>query len=151
MKKSFLNITALLALAFMFCLSSCKEGSEESDFSSNDSHKSGENCMNCHKSGGEGEGVFSVAGTVYDSTESVAYNQATIKLYTGPNATGTLVSTLKTDSKGNFYTTKSVDFSKGLYTMVSGATGNTEIMQTALTNGQCNNCHGRSYSKITIK
>ena len=67
------------------------------------SHNNGQNCMNCHKDGGSGEGgCFLIAGSVYDSTETVANPNGTVKLFSGLNGTGTLKATLHVDGKGNF-------------------------------------------------
>ena len=34
--------------------------------------------MSCHKSGGAGEGWFTIAGTVYDGTKNATYPNATV-------------------------------------------------------------------------
>lgn len=63
----------------------------------------GMNCMDCHKENGGGNGWFVVAGTVfYDSLQVTPYPGATVKLYTGPNGTDTLVHTIEVDTKGIF-------------------------------------------------
>jgi len=142
-------------LAF-FLIQSCEKegkGKNETNISAhglNKSHNMGQNCMNCHKSGGEGEGWFNVAGTVYDSLKSQTYANATIHLYTGPNGSGTLKYTILGDAKGNFYTTESIDFGSGLYPVVAGAQG-TQYMSTSITAGQCNSCHGVSTSRLWTK
>ncbi|MBW6490622.1 MAG: hypothetical protein K0B15_05430 [Lentimicrobium sp.] len=64
--------------------------------------------MSCHKSGGTGEGWFTVAGSVYDSTYASGFPNATVRLYTGPNGTGTLKATIQVDNYGNFYTPKTL-------------------------------------------
>jgi hypothetical protein len=118
-------------------------------FNSDDSHNFGQNCMTCHQVNGSGEGVFEIAGTVYDSQKINPYPNATIKLFTEPNGNGTLKYTLEVDALGNFYTTTKIDFGQGLYTEVQG---NNQIiyMNTAISTGQCNSCHGSSTDKIWI-
>ena len=125
------------------------EGNETKISSHNDdeSHNMGQNCMNCHHSGGDGEGWFILAGTAYDSLKTSTYPNVTVKLYTGPNGTGDLKHTIKGDAKGNFYTTETIDFSSGLYPAVTGANG-TKFMSTPTTSGACNSCHGASTDKI---
>lgn len=111
------------------------------------SHNMGQNCMNCHHSGGPGEGIFNVAGTVYDSSKTNIYSGATVSLYTGPNGTGSLKYTLKSDATGNFYTTQNIDFSTALYPAVQGKIG-INYMSSSITIGQCNGCHGVTTNKI---
>ncbi len=111
------------------------------------SHNMGLNCMNCHYSGGPGEGVFTVAGTVYDTSKAVTFPGATINLYTGPGGTGTLKYTLKADGSGNFHTTQSIDFTTALYPAVQGKTS-THYMSTSISMGQCNGCHGITTNRI---
>ena len=103
--------------------------------------------MGCHASGGSGEGWFSVAGTVYDSLKTSTYPNATVRLFTGPNGTGNLELTVEVDALGNFYTTENIDFGNGLYTSVEG---NSDIihMNSIVTTGQCNSCHGVSTDRI---
>jgi hypothetical protein len=103
--------------------------------------------MNCHKSGGKGEGWFNVAGTVYDSAGTQTLSNVTVKMYTGPNGTGTLKYTVEGDNLGNFFTTNGIDFGAGLYPAVQG-TATTHYMATAITQGQCNSCHGVSTARL---
>ncbi|HEY3389006.1 MAG TPA: hypothetical protein VGK38_05505 [Prolixibacteraceae bacterium] len=154
MKQSKLKTILILASSlFVITLQSCSkesDGENESKISShgaNDSHNMGQNCMGCHSQGGSGSGWFVVAGTVYNSAKTITYPNATVKLYTGANGTGTLKYTIQGDAKGNFYTTENIDFGSGLYPSVQGSTG-TQNMSTAITMGQCNSCHGVSTDKI---
>ncbi len=138
-------------IVLIVLLQACeKEGGNETNisaFSSKKSHNMGQNCMSCHKNGGEGEGWFLAAGTVYDSLKTSTYPNATVKLFTGPNGTGTLKHTLQVDGLGNFYTTESIDFGTGLYPAVEGK-NYTKYMSSSTRNGQCNSCHGSSAEKI---
>ena len=141
-----------LLVLFIMALSSCEsEGgcgeSMQSSAGESESHNVGKNCVSCHSSGGSGEGCFSAAGTVYDSTLINTNNNATIKLYSQPNAGGTVVATLTADQLGNFYDTQNYDFSKGVYPSVTGAKG-TKHMGTMITTASCNSCHGVSTSKL---
>lgn len=141
-------------IAFATLLISCeKENSENetniSSAGSDESHNMGKNCMECHQSGGKGEGWFTVAGTAYDNTESNTLTSGQVKLYTGPNETGTLVATVQVDSKGNFYTTENIAFDNGLYVVLSS--GNTKKpMGSKITSGACNSCHGNSTNKVHL-
>jgi hypothetical protein len=140
MIKGKLLIMSLLSGGLIF-LACEKEGENEiknSAFNGTESHNMGQNCMNCHKSGGRGEGWFTAAGTVYgDSPQTAVYPNATVKLFTGRNGTGTL----------KYYTTNNLDFSGGLYPAVSGRDA-TRFMNSAISNGQCNSCHGNSTDRI---
>lgn len=143
--------TAMFAFTFQAC-NHADEGNKKmvsKNFES-ESHNMGQNCMNCHKSGGEGEGWFNVAGTVYDSTKTNTYPNGTVKLYTGPNGTGNLVATIAVDNLGNFYTTESVSFGSGLYPAVQGK-NTVQYMGSATSTGQCNSCHGVSTDKLWSK
>jgi len=107
---------------------------------SNNSHKMGQNCMNCHYPGGSGEKVWQIGGTVYNQEGTTPTPNAIIKFYTGPNGTGTLKYTLSADAKGNLYSKGPVDFTGGLFPAVSGSTG-TNYMSSSISTGACNSCH----------
>jgi len=153
-KKRILGLVSIFFLIAVASQSCSKETSEESnpDSSGNGqkSHNMGQNCMNCHKNGGQGEGTFLLAGTIYKGQSSTVQPNGTVKLYTGPNGTGTLKTSLSVDGNGNFYTTGNVDFSGGLYPIVIGTSGNVQQMGFSVTNGQCNSCHGSSTAKIYV-
>lgn len=147
--KSYISI--FIASVFLF-VSSCEKENEVniSAYNSTKSHNMGQNCMNCHKQGGRGEGWFQVAGTVYDSTQTSTYKNATVHLYTLPNGGGSLKYVIEVDGKGNFYTTNTIDFSTPLYPVVVGNLA-TKMMSSSITSGQCNSCHGVSTNKIWVK
>jgi len=140
----------LISGLFILLLNSCTSNGDEkniSKFLSDRSHNMGMNCMDCHKENGGGNGWFVVAGTVYDSLQVTPYPGATVKLYTGPNGTGTLVHTIEVDTKGNFHTTETIDFGAGLYPIVIGNVG-TKRMSGSISMGSCNSCHGNTTGKI---
>lgn len=147
-------MVAFIGVSSTIILSACeKEGENETNISANGlkkSHNMGQNCMNCHKSGGQGEGWFNVAGTVYDSLQTSTKPNGVVRLYTGPDGTGTLKATVYVDAKGNFYTTEAVNFSGGLYPAVTGTNGQTKYMGSTTTTGACNSCHNVSEDKIWI-
>jgi cytochrome c553 len=152
--KSLLIRLSLISFLFILIVSCEKEGGNESSVSSNNSsrsHKTGENCMNCHKSGGEGEGWFKVAGSVYGSDfQSIAAN-GTVNLYTGPGGTGTLIASIDVDNLGNFYTTQSVSFSGGVYPSVQNNAGTEYFMSELITTGACSSCHGKTADRIYVE
>lgn len=159
MKIEKLKILFLLAMAAL-TVAACeneKEGDENgenetviSKHNEMESHNNGKNCMSCHKQGGPGEGWFTVAGSVYNETATDPFPNATVKLYTGPNGTGTNKKTIEVDGLGNFFTTENIDFGDGLYVAVEGSQ-QTRYMSIPLDAGQCNSCHGNSTAKISIK
>jgi hypothetical protein len=141
-------------LIISLCFISCEEedGKEKliSSFDSDESHRTGENCMNCHTKGGKGEGWFTVAGTVYDSTLETTFPNSLVSLYQDASGAGSPEITIEVDALGNFYTTEEIDFNQGLYAAV---TGNMEkvLMIGPITDGQCNSCHGHSAERIWVK
>jgi hypothetical protein len=145
-------------IAFLVILNSCSSpyetiddedlGEMSSTAGSNESHNMGRDCMSCHKPGGGEAPIWKVAGTVYNEAGTTTYPAAMVKLYTGPDRTGTLKYTLQVDAKGNFYTGGNIDFSGGLYPSVIGKTS-TNSMSSPITTGSCNSCHnGTSRSRI---
>jgi len=138
------SITLFALIVMLTTLQSCSENEygniKDSTSGSSASHNMGQNCMNCHKSGGGEAPVWKVAGTVYNEALTATNSNATVKLYTGPNETGTLKYTIQVDAKGNFYTTSSIDFTGGLYPTVVGATSSYS-MSTPIETGACNSCH----------
>jgi hypothetical protein len=137
-----------LGLVFIGCE---KEGEcDEVNISSSvstESHNFGMNCMQCHVSGGEGEGCFSVAGSTTASDLSNHLTSGKIKLFTGSNGSGTLKHVIDIDGKGNFHTTEQIDMT-GLYPAITGSNGTTHYMSSSPGNGACNKCHGLSTDPI---
>lgn len=139
-----LFVVSSSVLVFYSCEKEGKCGESNISYSGSvKSHNRGQNCMQCHKSGGEGEGCFVVAGTVYDTLSINNLTSGKIELYTGPDGTGNLVHTIQVDSKGNFYTTENFDIA-GLYPVLTGPSGSKFYMGSSLTSGQCNSCHSSS-------
>ncbi len=142
----FISIGTLFTMSCEKKNESCSE-SNISKAGGDDSHNMGMNCMQCHTSGGEGEGCFNVAGTVYNQAQTATVSSGTVKFYTGPNGTGSLVKSIAIDSKGNFHTTEAVDVSN-LYPAITGPSGTTQYMSTKPPTGACNSCHGVSTDKL---
>jgi hypothetical protein len=152
MKKiNYLNITMISFILFTACE---KENENETKISKNntaESHKLGQNCMNCHVSGGGGEGWFTVAGSLYNNSQNSPYPNGSVKLTTEPNGSGSVVKNIEIDSKGNFYTTETIDFQSGLYVGVFGTNGEQKFMSSKITTGNCNSCHSSTTDKIWIE
>ena len=144
-------------VVLLFVIFSCeKDESGEgrtmiSQQNDNESHKNGQDCLRCHKSGGDGKGWFVAAGSVYNSTKQTPYPNGTVKLYSEANGKGTLIGSIEVDGKGNFYSTENIDFEKGLYTIVTGTDGKIKTMIAPITTGACNSCHGNSTDNIWIE
>jgi cytochrome c553 len=136
-------ISMLLAVVLFSCE---KEGACDeynvSEINGDDSHNFGNNCMQCHQAGGEGEGCFITAGSVKDSSLTAPATSGQVEFYTLPNGGGTLMYTLQIDSKGNFYSTEAMSVT-GLYPAIKNANG-THYMGSSLSTGACNSCHGNS-------
>lgn len=114
------------------------------------SHYQGENCPICHQEGGEGKGWFNISGTVYDTTLSHGYANATVNIFDGINGTGNLIYSIECDSFGNFYSTNKIEFGSGLYAVVDGEKISAK-MGSLVTKGSCNNCHGVTTNRIWTK
>lgn len=154
-QKKLLFTFSLLLPFWLFLIISCKENEEDEILISKiglmKSHNAGEECTTCHKSGGTGEGIFQIAGTVYDSNGININPNGKIELYTGTDSNRVLIKTIEIDGKGNFYTTESVDFSaNNIHVSVTGFYGKTKFMTGIPGNGKCNSCHGSTASKIWI-
>ena len=131
-----------------------EDGENEKKISKNfddESHRFGENCMNCHISGGEGESTFSIAGSVFQSDLTKKAPNGVMKFYSKPNGEGELLKTIEVDDKANFYTTESMDFSKDVYPVAIGTSGKMQFMSTPLSSGSCTSCHGNTTKKLWIE
>lgn len=153
MKKINLVLFALLiSVSAGLTITSCKKNSkcnEEniSSSGSDESHNFGQNCLQCHKSGGEGEGCFTLAGSVSNSSLTSPLTSGTVRFYSAPNGGGTLMHSVDIDAKGNFHTTDAFEIS-GLYPAITGSNGITHYMSSSLSTGACNSCHGSSTTKL---
>lgn len=152
MKVNSIALVLFIMTSLFLSLFSCEKNNKckDSNISSSgsmESHNFGQNCMECHKQGGKGEGCFNVAGSVYDSTQTTNLTIGSVRLYTQPNGGGTLKYTIAIDAKGNFHTTEAGDYS-GLYPAVVGHNGSVKYMGSSLSSGACNSCHGVTTSKL---
>ena len=117
-----------------------------------DSHKTGKNCMECHVKGENGEGWFSIAGTVYDSLQTSINPNGLIKLYTTPANPDDLIATIEVDALGNFFTTEPVNLENGLFVSVFNPSGKSKAMISPVYSGSCNSCHdGISIDRIWVE
>ena len=83
MKRNIITIM-LMAILGMVSMQSCEKekGASVTNISAagkTESHNMGQNCMNCHKSGGEGEGWFNAAGTVYNEAGTATLKSGTVE------------------------------------------------------------------------
>lgn len=136
--KLIFSLALLVALLNIASCDHSKKNEEDiklSSTNSNKSHNIVQNCMNCHKPGGDGEGIFRVVGTVYDSLLINTNANGFIDLYTRLNGGGTFVKRIAVDPKGNFYTTVIIGLGNGLYPSVISKTGNKNICRALLLRG----------------
>lgn len=150
MKILFWPILIILGSLFSSCshYEMQKKETKISKIGDNESHNNGRNCMDCHKTGGEGEGWFQVAGSVYKSDKLSHNPDGKIYLYSDPDGKGTLKYTIEVDGEGNFYTTKSINFEGGLYPVHENTNGVKKFMQSPILSGQCQSCHNVSTDRI---
>jgi hypothetical protein len=151
-KKKIIQTTLLIILP-LIAIISCNHADQlvqnNSEHGDDESHNMGENCMNCHKQGGEGEGWFYIAGTAYTNNGANAAEDVTVIMFTEPNGQGTVKKIIEGDKLGNFYTTDITGFGNGLFPAVV-YNNDTTFMSSSTTNGSCNSCHGNSTSKIEV-
>lgn len=145
------NISIFSLFLIFFCFSCELENENTLSQVDEDSHNSGNDCLLCHKSQGNGEGIFSIAGTVYDSLKQSVYTNARVYVYNGPNTSGVLLFSIPVDQSGNFYTSTKVDFTKDIYVGVKSNNGTMLYMNSKLTAGNCNSCHGKATDYIWVK
>lgn len=107
--------------------------------------------MSYHISGGSGAGWFKLAGSVYNSTREKSYPNKMIKLYTESDGNGNLIKTIEVDGNGNFHTTEDIDFTNELFTSVTSLYGNVNNMNSSISTGMCNSCHGNSTNNIWVE
>jgi hypothetical protein len=143
--KGFLVAMALLAGGTVWF--SCENEGVENEGAS---HNTGNNCLVCHKSGGDGEGVFTAGGTVYKTGTTTGISGVSVKLFSNADGTGTPVATLTSDNAGNFYSKSSINFGTGLYVKVTSSNG-TSSMASSITSGACNGCHGIVTDKVFVQ
>jgi hypothetical protein len=123
------------------------------------SHNAGTDCMSCHKAGGTGRGIFTVAGTVYMGGGGPQVS-ATVSVY--PTGSSTAQATLTTDGLGNFFTTQPVaalvpaagqQFVQGVNVVIRPTGGTSRSMLGVVSNGSCNSCHSQAggVARVTAK
>jgi hypothetical protein len=123
------------------------------------SHNAGTDCMSCHKAGGTGRGIFTVAGTVYMGGGGPQVS-ATVSVY--PTGSSTAQATLTTDGLGNFFTTQPVaalvpaagqQFVQGVNVVIRPTGGTSRAMLGVVSNGSCNACHSQAggVARVTAK
>lgn len=153
LKNTFIPLVMTLLFGTLLLTQSCMKNDETniSSYNSDESHNMGQNCMHCHNTTGKGKGTFMAAGTVYDSLMTTTRKNGTVKIYTGPNASGTLRASIEVDGQGNFYTTENIDFAGGVYPIITGSSGDIHYMTETISMGQCNSCHGITTNKIWVR
>jgi mono/diheme cytochrome c family protein len=114
------------------------------------SHHAGDNCVSCHREGGEAKGWFTLSGTVYRSDMETPYPNTTVRLFGLPSGAGETVGAVEVDANGNFFTTESFDFARGLYPgLYSDAASKQKALVT--TDGACSSCHGVTVDRLFVE
>lgn len=153
MKQTTFALCVFVGIISAYIITSCQHtfdcGTEKKISTANGkSHNAGKNCISCHVPNGQGDGCFSIAGTVYDKTGAIAPT-ATIQFYAQPNGGGTLKATIPVNTSGSFYTSESM---VGYYPAVVSKAGTKTFMATPIAQGGggCALCHGNSTSNIVV-
>ena len=134
----------VLPLVLVSCLVFLAPGCEDDDddlvsrFGDDESHRSGQDCQQCHREGGSGEGVVTVAGTVYRAAGGTPLPGALVEIRDAEGAA--VVVELQVDARGNFYTTRAVNWGEGR-TIVVRDEQNSATKPFLLDVGDCNRCH----------
>jgi len=150
--RGVLQMSLLLVMTVMLASGCGGGGNSGSDSDSeststlgdNDSHRSGQNCQSCHRPGGDGDGVFTIAGTVFDGNNpTVVKPNVIVRLFALPDQSSALIKEIEVDAKGNFYTTAAIPFGTGLFAVVVDGTMSSPFMTAPVTasDGACNSCH----------
>jgi hypothetical protein len=141
------KVLALLVLGIAFGLFACEdEDGDEAEGQSSvsgKSHNTGKDCMSCHR--------FAAAGSVYNKALSSGFPGAVIKLTSQANGAGTVLGTFTTNKSGSFYTSSAINFGSGIFVSVTGNSGTVKHMNSAISSGACNSCHGASTSKVSAE
>lgn len=150
------NQIAFILFVLLFVVGACEKEEGENEYMvsenfSEESHNTGQDCMECHVPGGSGEGWFTVAGSVFDLQLEEPVANGLIELTAEPQSEGSIIATIEIDAKGNFYSTEAIDISDGIYATVKSKDGNKEYMLSQVTSGSCNSCHGTSTDKIWVE
>ena len=153
MKQTSFIILIFTFISIAYIITSCQHtfdcGNETRvSTASGRSHNAGKDCLSCHTPGGQGDGCFSIGGTVYDQTGNIAPT-ATIRFYSAANGGGTLKATVPVNTSGSFYSSASM---AGYYPVVVSKTGTKTYMSTpiAIGGGGCALCHGNTTNKIVV-
>lgn len=151
-------ILLLAASIFISCnhYDAIQKEVRESSANDDESHKEGEDCMSCHHDNGneaseEGKWWY-FAGTAYNSNGTIAKSGGRVELWTNYDTVAHVVSgeklySVSVDKKGNFYTSKIIDFKGGFYVRLVSNSNLDTTMSTKITigNTSCNSCHGNNY------
>lgn len=115
------------------------------------SHNFGQNCMSCHQDRGPGKGLFTVAGSIYATSEEPWTEGATVRMF-ADRARTQVVLEVPVDKLGNFYSTESIDMPEaGLFVSVFNADGTKkQDMRSPKISLACNTCHAGS-AKVILK
>tara|TARA_B100001750_G_C15263774_1_gene474004 strand:- start:70 stop:600 length:531 start_codon:yes stop_codon:yes gene_type:complete len=120
------------------------------------SHNSGQDCIECHSAEGAGNGIYTVAGSVFRVDQATPFPNIMVKFYPNKSRTGDPVTVLEVDGLGNFYTTKDI-MSEGkgdgeiglLYPSVVTDDNRIDMPVAFSTSmGGCNSCHGVDIPRI---
>lgn len=106
------------------------------------SHFNGRDCMQCHFDGGDGPGVFTIAGSIYNSDRETPNPNGTVRIYSAPQGGGEVLATVEVDALGNFYTTDRITLGRGGYPSIENSDGRIKYMGSRTSHAQCNGCHG---------
>lgn len=140
-----LLVMLVFGMALLVC--SCENENEDevggTSGASGTSHNTGKNCMSCHK--------FTAAGSVYAKALTTTFPGAIVKLTTQANGSGTVLGTFTVNKSGSFYTSNSINFASPVYVSVTGSAGSVKHMNSAISSGACNSCHGASTTKIWVE
>lgn len=148
--RGILQISFLLVMTVLLSSGCDGGGGGDSDselistFGDNDSHRAGQNCQRCHRSGGSGDGVFTIAGTVFDGDNpSVVKPDVIVRLFAAPDQSSALIVEIEVDAKGNFYTTAPIPYGAGLFAVLVDGPASSPFMTAPVTasEGACNSCH----------
>lgn len=139
------TLFSLCPLLFLLLLNSCDDDQGNTPLidvstANGESHRAGENCLQCHNKPNRGTPVYVTAGTVYDrQTPQQPYPGTTINLYSDA-AGNDLLESIAVDQSGNFYSSNPIDYNGTIYAEVVSNLGAIMKLNPA-PHGDCNKCH----------
>lgn len=142
-----LSVSLLMFFVSGIWMVSCDKQDYDTNISrhgEDESHYTGDNCMNCHYQAGPGKGWYSIAGSVFGNYQNDDY---TVRVFDA--LTQDTLALVEIDQLGNLFTTAPVNFNNGITVdIINSSDSVVKVMSTVVMNGQCNLCHDGQFEQV---